>query len=290
MVQQAYRALRILAEAQTVRMLLLPELSELLLNELAIACTALTKESSAGLKCVILDFGTGAEASSLEVQRRQPWAGRAGRVDERLADEQALRNHAGRVAAVVRAVPQPVLALVRETLSEVASLLLLGADLTLVAEEASLCLALHGPTNGRERLERLPARQALLLGQVTWCVPAASIDERLEEVLRLLRRSSAVALRNAKAAVRLAQRLLAAAAPTPASFPLPELLRPENEGERDELAERRRVGQARLEALKRVNAFYLTEVMRTEDAHEGLRAFLEKRPPRWQIDQEQDKI
>ncbi len=39
--------------------------------------------------------------------------------------------------------------------------------------------------------------------------------------------------------------------------------------------------QNRLEALDQVNAFYLTRVMQSADAHEGLRAFLEKRRPEW---------
>jgi cyclohexa-1,5-dienecarbonyl-CoA hydratase len=35
-------------------------------------------------------------------------------------------------------------------------------------------------------------------------------------------------------------------------------------------------------AVKIAEDIYLKELMRTEDAHEGLRAFLEKRPPSWQ--------
>jgi len=69
----------------------------------------------------------------------------------------------------------------------------------------------------------------------------------MERVLDMLRGKSAVALRHTKASVRL--------------------------------------GQAnhvtKLEALGRVNTFYLTQVMQSADAHEGLRAFLEKRQPDW---------
>jgi enoyl-CoA hydratase/carnithine racemase len=36
-----------------------------------------------------------------------------------------------------------------------------------------------------------------------------------------------------------------------------------------------------LDALSQVNTFYLDKVMQTVDAHEGLKAFLEKRPPEW---------
>jgi cyclohexa-1,5-dienecarbonyl-CoA hydratase len=44
---------------------------------------------------------------------------------------------------------------------------------------------------------------------------------------------------------------------------------------RAELTERVRTRLPELEAL------YLTELMSTRDANEGLRAFLEKRPPNW---------
>ena len=36
-----------------------------------------------------------------------------------------------------------------------------------------------------------------------------------------------------------------------------------------------------LEALQRINTLYLDELMHTQDAAEGLRAFLEKRKPKW---------
>jgi cyclohexa-1,5-dienecarbonyl-CoA hydratase len=71
----------------------------------------------------------------------------------------------------------------------------------------------------------------------------------------MLRTKSAMALRNAKASTRLAP-----AENTPATS----------------------VASAQLEALHRINQFYLETVMATQDAQEGLRAFLEKRQPRWQ--------
>jgi 1,4-dihydroxy-2-naphthoyl-CoA synthase len=40
-------------------------------------------------------------------------------------------------------------------------------------------------------------------------------------------------------------------------------------------------GQDQLAALQQINAYYLAHVMPTEDASEGLHAFLEKRKPQW---------
>ena len=40
-------------------------------------------------------------------------------------------------------------------------------------------------------------------------------------------------------------------------------------------------GQAFPQALARVERIYLDELMTTEDAHEGLSAFLAKRAPQW---------
>ncbi len=54
--QQSYRALRIIAEAQTIRIVLAPEPDELMLNELCILCDSLHTESSSGIKAVVLDF------------------------------------------------------------------------------------------------------------------------------------------------------------------------------------------------------------------------------------------
>ena len=54
--QQAYRVLRIVAEAQTIRIVLMLRPSELMLNELYSACSALHTENSSGIKAVVLDF------------------------------------------------------------------------------------------------------------------------------------------------------------------------------------------------------------------------------------------
>ena len=96
--------------------------------------------------------------------------------------------------------------------------------------------------------EMLTGVQAARLGYVTWAVPESNVDKEMERILNLLREKSAVALRHTKASVRLGQ--------SEQSSPL--------------------------EALQRINALYLSEVMRTKDAAEGLRAFLEKRQPAWE--------
>ena len=69
----------------------------------------------------------------------------------------------------------------------------------------------------------------------------------MERVLDLLRAKSAIALRHTKASVRLSDAHDATS----------------------------------LEALEQVNKLYLTQLMQTHDAQEGLQAFLEKRKPNW---------
>ena len=50
--QQAYRVLRIVSEAQTIRIVLVLAPDELMLRELCTACAALNTESSSGIKAV----------------------------------------------------------------------------------------------------------------------------------------------------------------------------------------------------------------------------------------------
>ncbi len=221
--QQAYRALRIVAEAQTIRIVLTTHPGELMLKELRTACTALDTESSSGVKAVVLDFTTSQRATGIEGE----------------AVSQAAIDGA---CAAVRAVAQPVLAVVRSSLSAAACTLVRAADLTLAACDAMLTVP--DATTGNDMLT---GAQAARLGYVTWTVPVQHVSKEMERILDLLRGKSAVALRHAKASVRLGQADYA----------------------------------TRLEALNQVNTFYLEQVMQTTDAHEGLRAFLEKRQPEW---------
>jgi hypothetical protein len=223
--QQSYRALRIIAEAQTIRIVLAPEPDELMLNELCVLCDSLHTESSSGIKAVVLDFNP--TAAQL-VAHSSP----------------ATPTHASTIVrsayAATRAINQPVLAVIRATLSQPACLLMKAADFTLVAENAELMIS-------DEEEDTLTGSQALRLGYITWAASVHDINKHMERVLDLLRTKSAVALRHTKASVRLANTNHATS----------------------------------LEALEQVNRLYLTQLMQTHDAQEGLQAFLEKRKPNW---------
>ncbi len=93
--------------------------------------------------------------------------------------------------------------------------------------------------------EVLPAREAERIGLVDRVVPAEKLEEAVAAALAVLTDKSAVILRLTKRAVREA------------------------------------AGRTFEEALARLEALYQNDLMRTEDAAEGLRAFVEKRPPAW---------
>jgi len=220
--QQSYRALRIIAEAQTIQIVLAPEPDELMLNELCVLSDSLHTEGSSGIKAIVLDFNP----SSAQFVRH---------------NSQGISEKASRSACeAIRAIHQPVLAVVRATLSRPACLLMKAADLTLVAENARLMIL-------EEEEDTLTGSQALRLGYITWTVSSNDMNKQIERILDLLRSKSAVALLHTKASVRLANTHQATS----------------------------------LEALEQVNRLYLTQLMQTHDAQEGLRAFLEKRKPNW---------
>lgn len=91
----------------------------------------------------------------------------------------------------------------------------------------------------------LPAAEAARIGLVDAVVPAAQLAEAVDAQVKTLREKSGPAQRLARRAVLQA------------------------------------AGRGFDEALREAERLFLDELMETEDAVEGLRAFLEKRPPVW---------
>ena len=93
--------------------------------------------------------------------------------------------------------------------------------------------------------DMIDAAEALRLGLVNYVVPAAELEPRLQSVLAKLRELSAAALAMTRTALDLG-------------------------------------AQNNFEAvLTEIENLYLHELMKTEDAHEGVRSFMEKRKPEW---------
>ncbi|HLH62003.1 MAG TPA: hypothetical protein VKV20_09990 [Ktedonobacteraceae bacterium] len=246
--QQAYRVLRIVSEAQTIRIILSSNPGELMLKELSIACASLNTEGSSGIKAVVLDFDREAQQGIRDVPITDEAVQYAtGKM--RGAREPGSASTVVEVAlASIQAIAQPVLAVARATPSAAAWLLIQAADLTLVAHEAALVIS-----NTEVGSQPLSGLQAARLGYVTWSISSRDIHKEMEHILDMLREKSAIALRLTKASTRLGQ--FAQSAQSNHTTPL--------------------------ETLKQINAFYLEKVMQTKDANEGLHAFLEKRKPNW---------
>jgi cyclohexa-1,5-dienecarbonyl-CoA hydratase len=94
--------------------------------------------------------------------------------------------------------------------------------------------------------ETIEAGEALALGLVTRLVPSAELEQETLRLLTQLRGLSTAALEHAKRALDLAQ------------------------------------GRSLDAALKEVEDMYLHELMKTQDATEGINAFIEKRKAVWQ--------
>jgi cyclohexa-1,5-dienecarbonyl-CoA hydratase len=92
----------------------------------------------------------------------------------------------------------------------------------------------------------IDAQEALRLGLVNYVVPPEALEQKAQEVLVKLRELSAPALEATKRAIDMAR------------------------------------GASFGDALGRIEDLYLNELMKTTDAHEGIRAFMEKRKPVWQ--------
>ena len=93
--------------------------------------------------------------------------------------------------------------------------------------------------------ELIDAAEALRLGLVNYVVEPAALEQKTQEILARLRELSAPALEMTKRAMDISR------------------------------------GQTFEDALSRVEDLYLNELMKTEDAEEGINAFMEKRKPAW---------
>src|SRR5882724_3709412 len=93
--------------------------------------------------------------------------------------------------------------------------------------------------------DMIDAAEALRLGLVNYVVPGVELEPKLQSVLAKIRDLSAAALAMTRSALDLG-------------------------------------GQTSFQStLDQVENLYLHELMKTEDAHEGVRAFMEKRKPEW---------
>jgi len=180
----------------------------------------------------------------------------------------ALIGEFGETVLALRDFPLPVIAAVRGRCLGGGFELVQAADLVLAADDAvfgqpeiglgvlppaacALLPALVGRPLAAELIftgASLTAAEAQAAGIVRRVVPGAELDDAVDGLARRIARHSGAAL-------RLAKRALGQADGAPGAQPA--------------------VG------VGRAGRIYLDELMKTEDALEGLRAFLEKREPHW---------
>jgi hypothetical protein len=244
--QQAYRVIRVVAEAQTIRIVLPAFLTAQALRELRSACSGFNASgsNSSEVKAVILDFAASANGGATSNKH-----------------EAVSPDDVEQARTAVQALAQPTLAVVRDALGiEASAIAAQAADLLLMSHSAALTLPATGKVaSDKENYEKITGTQAIRNKYTTWSVAPGQLAAEMERILDMLREQSALALRHAKASVNLGSKQAASMI---------------EDGTQTASA-------ARLRALKEVNTFYLINVMKTADAAEGLQAFLAKRRPQW---------
>ena len=113
---------------------------------------------------------------------------------------------------------------------------------------AVLLPLLIGDKRARELIltgELIEATEAARLGLINYVLPGNQLEQKTSELLATFRSLSAAALEHTKRAIDLGR------------------------------------GRSLDSALKEVESMYLQELMKTHDAQEGIKAFIEKRKPEW---------
>jgi cyclohexa-1,5-dienecarbonyl-CoA hydratase len=114
---------------------------------------------------------------------------------------------------------------------------------------AILLARIVGEKKAREMIllgEMIDANEALRFGLVNYVVPSSDLEQKTNSVLAKLRELSSSSVTITRAALELGA-----------------------------------AGGNLDSALEKLESFYLNDLMRTEDAQEGVRAFMEKRKPVW---------